>query len=211
MKKALTITALAFCLSTGLTMATGWVALQDMTGSDYQTQFTRWTSAPYNLRLTCVTAYDLGSGPRYAAIWTQQSGPGYYARNGLTAAQFNGANSTYQAQGFQPTFISAFTSGGVHYYNAIWEYEPRVTAAAEVDLSGGTLSGRILYYAGQGYSLDYVTTFTANGSDLYAAIWVHGASSSQCSFGRTASQYQSDFNSLASQGYRLAAVSTSMS
>src|SRR5207244_1935852 len=58
---------------------------------------------------------------------------------------------------------------------------------------------------------DYVTTFTANGSDLYAAIWVHGASSSQCSFGRTASQYQSDFNSLASQGYRLAAVGTSMS
>src|SRR2546430_5779223 len=38
-----------------------------------------------------------------------------------------------------------------------------------------------------------------------------GASSSQCSFGRTPSQYQSDFNSLTSQGYRLAAVSTSMS
>lgn len=187
------------------------VALGDMSASDYQSAFTRWTGAPYGLRLTCVTAYDLGSGPRYAALWANEAGPGYSTRNGMTAGQFHNYNTNYQAQGFQPTFLSAFSSGGVHYYNAIWTYLPRLTAEALVDMSASTFTGQILGKAAAGFSLDYVTTFSDESSDVYAAIWIQGPSSSQCSYGRTAAQYQSDFNKLTGQGYRLVAVSTALS
>jgi CubicO group peptidase (beta-lactamase class C family) len=200
--------ALSLCLNPAF--AAGWVALQDLSPADYQTAFNRWTSPPYGLRLTCVSAYDLGAGPRYTALWTQQSGPGYYALNGLTADQFNAANSSYQSQGFQPVFISAFTSGGAHYYNGIWEYQPRATTAAEVDLTGATLTGQILAKASQGYTLTYVTTFTDNATSLYAAIWTKGSSTIQCAYGLPVDQYQTQFNTLTAQGYRLTAVTTSL-
>lgn len=204
--------AAAFCASLGTASATGWVALYGLTASDYQTEFDRWTSAPYGLRLTCVSGYDTGAGPRFAAIWTQQSGPGYYTIHQMTAAQFQSANAEYQSQDFNPVFISGFTSGGVRYYNAIWEYQPGVSSVAvEIEMDRPTMTGQALGKIAQGYTLTYVATFTSGGTDYYAAIWTPGSVGGvQCAYGRTGAQYQSDFNSLTSQGYRLVAVTTAL-
>src|SRR5215831_8178432 len=87
MKLCWKLAAAMLCILPWTLSATGWVALDGLTAADYQTAFTRWTSAPYGLRLTCITGYDTGAGPRFAAIWTQQSGPGYYTIHQMTAAQ----------------------------------------------------------------------------------------------------------------------------
>src|SRR5215831_9088679 len=75
--KRIPLIAAALCLGLIPGFATGWVALQDLSPADYQSAFTRWTSPPYGLRLTCVSGYDLSAGPRYSALWVQQPGPGY--------------------------------------------------------------------------------------------------------------------------------------
>jgi CubicO group peptidase (beta-lactamase class C family) len=181
------------------------VAKYDLTGANYQTEFDRWTAAPFNLRLTCVSGYEEAGQARYAGIWEKASGPAWSASHGMTAAQFNSTKTTLDGQGYVTTFVSGFTVAGTRYYNAIWEYQPRADVLAEVGLSRSGLSSANLSHALQGYTLVYVSAFTDDGTDVYAAIWSKGASSSsyQCRFGLTGVDYQSAFNDLASQGFRM--------
>jgi CubicO group peptidase (beta-lactamase class C family) len=205
MNRFIAVVATFALLSTPLARAVSWVVKHDLTGAGFQTEFDRWTAAPYNLRLTCVSGYEEGGAARFAGIWEKQSGPAWSASHGMTAAQFNSTTSTLDAQGYVPAFVSGFTVGATRYYNAIWEYQPRAIVVAEVGLSRSDLSSANVTRSFQGYVLVYVSAFTDNGAEVYAAIWSKGVSSSnyQCRFGLTGAAFQTAFNDLAGQGFRL--------
>jgi hypothetical protein len=192
--------------------AVAWVDKHDMTGASYQTEFDRWTAPPYNLRLTSISGYEEAGAARYAAIWENVSGPAWSAGHGMTAAQFNTTTATMDGQGYQPAFVSGFTVGGTPYYNAIWEYQPRVDIVAQVGMSRSSLIAANSAKASLGYTLIYVSTFTDSGAEVYAAIWQKNASSAnyQCRFGLSATAWQTAFNDLAGQGFRLISTTVSL-
>lgn len=193
--------------------ATAWVERHDMSAATFQTEHQRWTGAPYDLRPMCISGYIEGGQLRYAATWEKKSGE-WYSTNGVTAAQFTALNATMNGQGLWPVFISGFVSGGVRYYNAIWEYQraPVGSVAASVGLTRAGLTGDLLSKISQGFVLAYVSTFTENGTDMYAAIYSKNVSGSsvQCGYGQTFAQYQTEFGNMTSQGFRLAAHTVSL-
>jgi CubicO group peptidase (beta-lactamase class C family) len=201
-------------LSARAALATAWVERHDLTGADYQTEFNRWTAAPYSMRPVCVSGYEVGGQARYAAIFEKVSGPAWSASHGMTTAQFNSLNATMTAQNYWPVFISGFTIGGIPYYNAVWEnYRyPFGSVVAKVGLTSAGLTSETLTWISQGYALAYVSTFTSGGIPMYAAVWSKNVSSSsvQCGYGMTDTAYQTQFNNMAGQGFRLVANTVSL-
>jgi len=200
----------AACLAARPGGAVAWVARHGLTGAQYQTEFNKWTAAPYGLRPTCVSAYDDGGQARIAAIFEQQSGPAWSASHFLTTAQFNQVNGDMQGQGYQPVFISGLNLGGTRYFNVIWEHMPRVLTVAKVGLSRAGVASQNLTLAASGYTLTYVTAYTDGAADGYAAIWTRGASTTQVRYGLTGAAYQQAFEDLAGQGYRLVGTTVAM-
>jgi CubicO group peptidase (beta-lactamase class C family) len=201
---------LAGCLLTRPAQAVAWVARHGLTGAQYQSEFNRWTAAPYGLRPTCVSAYQEGGQARLAVVFQKVSGPDWSAAHLMTAAQFDQANTGLDAQHFQPVFLSCVNIGGTRYYNALWEYQPRVETITRLGLTRSGLASQNLTLAASGYALNYVTTFTDGAADGYAAIWVRGASSTEVRYALTGPAFQTAFNDLTSQGYRLVDTTTSM-
>jgi CubicO group peptidase (beta-lactamase class C family) len=210
--QSLLLASAVFC--TRSTMATAWVERHDLTDAAYQTEFNRWTAAPYSMRPVCVSGYEVGGQPRYAAIFEKVSGSTWTASHGMTTAQFNSLNATMTGQRYWPVFVSGFTIAGIPYYNAIWEYNryPIGSVVAKVGMTSAGLTSEVLSRIPQGYTLAYVSTFTSGSEGLYAAIWSKNVSSSsvQCGYGLTDTAYQTQFNNMANQGFRLVANTVSL-
>jgi CubicO group peptidase (beta-lactamase class C family) len=191
--------------------AVPWVSRHDMTAAQFQTEFDKWTQAPYEYRLISVCGYDQGGQARYAAVWEERAGPDWIAQAGMTKAQFDALKAGYVAQGFIPTFLSAFGIGNTVYYNAIWEHSPGADVVTETGLPHHDYVAINAVRVSQGYELVQLWTCNAGGLDYYAGIWRKGDPASYAvRTRRTSSEYQQEFNNLGNQGYQLIAVSAAM-
>ncbi|HYT60876.1 MAG TPA: serine hydrolase [Haliangiales bacterium] len=203
-----TATIAAALFATASAIAAPWVSRHDLTAADYQTEFNTWTGSPYNYRLLSVCGYEQSGQARYAAIWAQQSGPGWITHPGMTKAQFDSLSATYAGQNYFPVFISGFGVGGQPYYNAIWEFLPGEDVVTEAGLSYSSYVAENSNRARQGYKLVFLWTFNAGSTEYFAAIWRKGvAENYTVRVRRTSNEYQQDFNDLSGQGYQLVCVS----
>lgn len=203
-----------FVLAVPFAHATAWVERHDLTASGLQSELNRWTNAPFNLRPVSVTGYEENSQALYAVIFEKASGAAWTSASGLTAAQLTAQSTTKAGQSYWPVFVHGFTVGGTPYFNVIWENHRYGVGSVEVQpgLTRAGLSGAILSRVSQGFTLAYLSTYTQGSVDMYVAIWSKNVSSSsvQCGFGLSASAYQSQFNNMAGQGFRLAAQTISL-
>ena len=188
--------------------AVPWVSRHDMTAAEYQTEFNKYTAAPYHYRLTSVAGYNEGNGARYAAVWESRPGPGWITHAGLSSTQVRTLSASYSEQGFRPVFVSGFASGSAGYHNVIWEYQPSATVSVE---SGMTLPIYIRLNSSrltQGYKLVHLYTYSVGSTDYFDAIWKKNETATyHVQYRRSGSEYQSDFNALTAQGYQLMTVS----
>ena len=96
-----------------------WIARHGLSASQYQTEFTQHTGQGY--RLKEVSGYHVGGGDQYAAIWEKVASPVWSARHGIPDAWYQNVFDNFAYQGYEPTLITAFTSGGAGKLNGIWD------------------------------------------------------------------------------------------
>ena len=88
----------------------GFAARHGLTSDQYQQAFNELVGQGF--RLTHVSGYSVNGEARYAAIWEQSAGPGFAARHGLTAAQYQQTFDELVSQGFRLVDVSGFALNG---------------------------------------------------------------------------------------------------
>lgn len=182
-----------------------WVARHGMTSSQYQAQFDALVNQGYRLNL--VSGYTINGSDLYAAIWDKSTGPDWVAKHGLTSTEYQSAFNNYTSQGFRLKHVSGYAIGTDARYAALWEKSSGPAWAARHGLTADQYQSAFNAYVGQGYRLVLVDSYTVNGIDLYAAIWEQSTGPAWVArHGLTSQQYQTVFNQLVSQGYKLICV-----
>jgi CubicO group peptidase (beta-lactamase class C family) len=183
-----------------------WVARHGLTSEAYQAEFDHWTAAGY--RLTSVSGYEEGGSARYAAVWSKTSGPAWQARHGLTAAQYQATFDELRAQGYRPVLVNGYSVNGSARFAAIFEHDSGVAWVARHGLTAAEYQAEFDARVAEGYRLRHVSGYTDGGAVRYAAIWEKSSGPAWRAFhGLTSADYQSLFDTMTAQGYRLRTVS----
>jgi len=183
-----------------------WQARHNLSPSDFQDEFNNWTSQGY--RMVDISGYQQNGDVRYAAIWEQVDSPPWRARNGLSADDYQAQFDQLKAQGYHPVRVSAFNANGSVYYNGIWEQSPVGAWEANHVLSAEDYQATFNRLRDQGYRLIDVSGYELNDRPYYAAIFQEADGPAwEGRHGLSSAEYQSTFNRLKGQGYRMVHVS----
>lgn len=140
----------------------------------------------------------------YVAAWDSGPTTTWQARHGMTAASYQATFDTLLGQGYRLQCVSGYDSGGQAMYAAIWDQAPGPAWQARHGMTAGEYQATFNQLVGEGYRLRMVSGYEVAGQDYYAAIWDQASGSSwQARHGMSADEYQSTFNQLTSEGYRL--------
>ncbi|KAK3361546.1 hypothetical protein B0T24DRAFT_110395 [Lasiosphaeria ovina] len=151
----------------------GWIARHGLSSAQYQAAFDSFVGQGY--RLAHVSGYAEGGQARYAALWEKNTAGAapWFARHGMTSAQYQASVDSLVAQGYRPTLVSGYVVGNVDYYAAIWEKSAVAGWIARHGLTSAQYQAEFDKWSGQGYRLTVVSAYTLNSNrDRYAAIWV---------------------------------------
>jgi hypothetical protein len=185
-----------------------WQARHGLTADDYQTTFNQLTAQGYHLVL--VNGYATAAGPRFACIFQQGATDPWVARHGLTAAQYQAAFDQFVQQGYMLDWVSGYFDGGQDLYAAIWRKPASVLPwQARHGLSAADYQTFFNSATTQGFKLVVVCGYSDGAHDRYAAIFrkIPNVPAWQARHGLTSAQYQTTFNQLVAEGYRLELVS----
>ncbi len=209
MKKSFNFLPVLFLLLiSNLLQAQAWVARHNLSSAQYQTEFNKWTGQGY--RLAQVSGYSHNGQDRYAAIFEKTAGPSWSAKHGLTGAQYQAEFTSRTAQGYRPVIVSGFPSGNQAKYACIFVKENNAPQwAARHGMTAAEYQIEFNKWVGLGYQLTDISGYTVGGTDYYAAIWEKSAGAPQwkAKHGMSTAQYQTEFDQMNSQGYRLYKVS----
>lgn len=184
-----------------------WQARHGLTAAEYQNTFNQLTSQGYHPVL--VNGYATAGGPRFACIFQQGATGAWVARHGLTAAQYQTAFNDNLAQGYTLTWVSGYFDGSQDLYAAIWRKEPSAPAwQARHGLTSSQYQEFFDQMVGQGFKPVVVCGYSDGAQARFAAIFrqIANAPAWQARHGLTPAQYQTTFNELVGQGYRLELV-----
>lgn len=189
--------------------AVAWVERHGTTGASYQSEFNIWTAAPYRLRPLRVSGSEASGQARYSFIFEKSSKTsGWSAHHGLTASEFTSTHNSLHGQGYRLVWLDGFGVGATAYYNGIWD---RTSGPIQRVRLGESLAAHQAASAANiaaGFELVDVSGFSVAGVPLHAGVWAQsGAASIHVRYSRTAAQYQSDYDSMNANGYRLWRVS----
>jgi hypothetical protein len=184
-----------------------WQARHGLTATQYQTTFDQLTADGCHPLL--VNGYASAGGPRFACIFERGATAPWVARHGLTAAQYQAAFNDFTSQGYVLSWVSGYFDGTQDLYAAIWRKEQN--APAWEARHGLTSSQYQMYFndaTGREYKLVVVSGYSDGAQDRYAAIFrkIPHAPAWQARHGLTPAQYQTTFDQLVAQGYRLELV-----
>jgi predicted cobalt transporter CbtA len=144
----------------------------------------------------------------FAGIWVKSGGGAWQARSGLTSAQYQSLFNQLVGQGYRLTDVSGYNLNGEARYAAIFEQSSGPAWQARHGLTSAQYQATFNQLVGQGYRPVRVNGYEINGEDRYAVIFHKSNGSAwQARHGMTSMQYQTTFNQLVSQGYRLTDVS----
>lgn len=178
-----------------------WAAFHNLTGAQYQTQFTNYTNAGY--RLEHIDCYPVGNSLRYAAIFVKPPiGPVWAASHGLTTSQFNAEFTTRSNQGYHPEVISVVDLNGTLYFTTLWEQGPVGSWYAYYGLTSAGYQTEFTSQANAGRELRYLNAYTDNaGTGRYVAVWSSvGPSSWVGRHNLTSAGFQNEFDTWTNAG-----------
>ena len=147
-----------------------WAARHNLTSDQYQRVFNQYTSKKY--RLVDVEGYTTKGGVvRYAALWVKRGGPAWFARHGLTGAQYQSAVDKGLAKGYRPIHVDGYwTPQGVR-YAAIWEKRGGRAWAARHGLTSSAYQSEFNRLSSLGFRVVQVSGYWDGRQERYAAIW----------------------------------------
>ncbi|QDE81874.1 serine hydrolase [Myxococcus xanthus] len=132
----------------------------------------------------------------------------WIARHGLTTAQYQTEFNTWVGQGYRLSYVSGYEEGGSARYAAIWEQTSGPAWRAFHGLTSAQYQTTVVNQNAQGYRPVVVNGYSVGGVAYFAVIFhVDSGAAWVARHDLSASQYQTEFNTWAGQGYRLAHVS----
>jgi hypothetical protein len=183
-----------------------WEAHHGMTSAAYQAEFDKLVSQGF--RLVWVNGYTVQGQDRYAAIWEKSQGPAFIARHGMTSDVYQAEFNKHVADGFRLVVVSGYAIGGEARYAAIWQRDLGPPFVARHGMTSAEYQQAFDKNVADGFRLALVNGYRIGDQTLYAAIWDKKASPAWVArHGMTSGEYQTEFNSLISQGFRLIDVS----
>ncbi len=183
-----------------------WVARHGMTSSQYQARFDQYVADGY--RLVDVSGYSVGNQARYAAIWEKRSGPAWVARHGMTPSQYQSRFDQYVTDGYRLVDVSGYQVGNQTRYAAIWEKRSGPAWVTHHGMTSSQYQSKFEQYVADGYRPVHVSGYRVGNQARYAAIWEKRSGPAWVArHGMTSSQYQTKFDELTANGYRLVKVS----
>ncbi len=197
------------CLFPAVARAVPWVEFHDLTESQLQNEFDTWGGPPWNLRATRVSGSETSGGKRYAVIFEKSTKTTEWSMwVGMTSSEFVTTNTNHQANGYRLVWLDGFEVGNTAYYNGIWEKNGGAAQRVRVGDLYSTFTNANSTNTDDGYLLSDVNAFSINGTTYYAAVWTAGIGLDiQVRYNLTGAAYQTEFNTLAGQGYSVYRVS----
>jgi CubicO group peptidase (beta-lactamase class C family) len=138
------------------------------------------------------------------AIAAESEAQPWVARHGMTSAQYQSEFNTWTGQGFRLTHVSGYTVNGQARFAAIWEQKPGPAWVARHGMTSAQYQSEFNTWVRLGYRLVVVDGYEVAGEARYAALWEQKSGPAWVArHGMTSSEYQNEFNTWVSQGYRL--------
>ena len=146
-----------------------FIARHGISGAEYQAQFDQAASQGY--RLVDVSGYEAGGEPRYTGIWEQEGGPAWVGRHGISAADYQAAFDSLNAQGYRLIRVSGFEDNGTDHYAAIWEQASNSPWQARHGVPLSEYQEVFDDLRLQGYRPLQAVGYAAGGVTRFAGIW----------------------------------------
>ena len=184
-----------------------WEARHGLTAAQYQSTFSQLVQQGFQAVL--VNGCGTPAGARLACIFQKGVAGAFEARHGLTAAQYQATFDQLAGQGFVLDWVSGYDDAGTVRFAAIWRKHPGAPAwQARHGLTAAQYQAFFDQMVAQGFKPAVVSGYPEGGQDHYACIFRKLANPPawQARHGLTAAQYQSTFDMLAGQGFRLELV-----
>jgi CubicO group peptidase (beta-lactamase class C family) len=149
----------------------GWAEWRNLSSSEYHDKWLFYRDRGY--RPLDVEGYASGSGMRYAGIWVEnREGLSWYSYRDLTSSGFSEHFADKSSRGYRLVDIEAYDTPNGLRYAAIWyENVERIGWAEYRDMDRTHYQQRIDDFSAKGYRLIDFESYTASGSQRYAAIW----------------------------------------
>ena len=179
-----------------------WQARHGLTQAEFQSAFDNLSKQGY--RLKTVSGYVSGGQEFFAGLWIKEGGPAWYARAGLSAADFQKVFDDYKKQGFRLTWVSAHEAGGTTRFEGIWEQKGGPAWEAHANLSAADYQKTFDDLTKQGYRPVHVSGYESGGAAHFAAIFEKSSGPDWVArHDLSPAQYQSAFEGYLKKGYRL--------
>jgi|GEM_PF-1985300 len=178
--------------------APAWLARHGLDAAQHQQLFTDLPAQGFFPVL--VNGYTVNGHDRYASIWHKRpDAPGWAARHGLSAADYQHAFDEFTGQGFAPVWVSGFGDSSNARFAAIWhKFAGQPVTQARHGLSSADYQTFFDQMAGQGFHPRCVSGY----GDRYAAIFDKpGPASWTARHGLDGNHYQQLFSDLPGQGF----------
>jgi CubicO group peptidase (beta-lactamase class C family) len=146
-----------------------FIARHGISAADYQAQFDEAGSQGF--RLVDVSGYEVNGEPRYTGIWEQEGGPALQARHGISAAAYQAAFDSLNAQGYRLIRVSGFEDNGTDHYAAIWEQASNSPWQARHGVPLDEYQEVFDDLRLQGYRPLQEVGYAAGGVTRFASIW----------------------------------------
>lgn len=182
----------------------GW---HGQSAAEYQTTFSQMNSNGY--RLISIDVNVSNNSPTYASAWAYDPNKGFYGWHGQTATEYQTTFNQMVSQGFRLISIDTHTIHNIIYYASAWVHDPSTSFYGWHGQTEAEYQATFNQMTSQGYRLISIDAHVFNNNVYYASAWVHDPGTSFYGWhGQTAAQYQTTFNQMTSQGFRLLSINT---
>lgn len=191
------------------------VAYHGVTAAEHQAHFTQLSGQGY--RPISLSVYGDPGSPRYAAVWVQRSGPAWQGVHGLSAADYQTAFNTWNAQGYVPLLLTVTGSGNSLVFAGTFEkrtvtgWLTRFGLTDGADTNPSTFQAQNKWALNNNFILRCASLYGDAANRRYAAIWEPnpGVTHWLCRPQDSTADYQTWFNAYTQLPFRPAFVTHS--
>jgi hypothetical protein len=179
-----------------------FIARHGVAEADYQKVFNSiYTCGFYPSQ---VDGFDAGGKTYFNMIFLKNDGKPWVARHNLTGAQYQTEYNKWASEGYRLVNVDCYLRSGAATYAAVW----RKDSGPAVSAYHGTLASdhqtKFNSLTGQGYVPVNVSSVVISGKTYVTALYEKKSTGGMYHyFGMSMSDYQSKFNTLSGQGYKL--------
>jgi hypothetical protein len=158
-------------------------------------------------RPVAISAYNAAEANRFAVIYQKSSGPLWELGWGLTADQFRRRARDLRAKGYSPVCLSGCNLIGAERLADLWLKRAGPGRVADYGLEGDALLRQAGRMRARGYRPVAISSYMANGANVYAVIWEKSDLPWELKYGLSADALQQSLDDLSARGYRPVGIS----